>query len=164
MDAVGLRDLVTRLGGYHAQLVPTVLSAGERQLIALARAYLSPARLAILDEATSHLDPAAAAHAERAFAARPGTLIVIAHRMSSALRADGCSSWMVPVPGSAITPRSWPPHRCTGISSATGRLITRWYRIRDSRLPAADQGRSCVNQCGGHGVPLVRPGELRVRL
>jgi ATP-binding cassette, subfamily C, bacterial len=64
------------------------LSAGERQLIALARAFLSPARLAILDEATSHLDPVAAAHAERAFAARPGTLIVIAHRMSSALRAE----------------------------------------------------------------------------
>ena len=88
VDAVGLRDLVTRLGGYNAQLVPTTLSAGERQLIALARAYLSPARLAILDEATSHLDPVAAAHAESAFAARPGTLIVIAHRMSSALRAE----------------------------------------------------------------------------
>ena len=87
VDAVGLRDLVTRLGGYRAQLVPAELSAGERQLIALARAYLSPARLAILDEATSHLDPVAAAHAESAFAARPGTLIVIAHRMSSALRA-----------------------------------------------------------------------------
>jgi ATP-binding cassette, subfamily C, bacterial len=87
VDAVGLRDLVTRLGGYRAQLVPAALSAGERQLIALARAYLSPARLAILDEATSHLDPVAAAHAESAFAARPGTLIVIAHRMSSALRA-----------------------------------------------------------------------------
>jgi ATP-binding cassette subfamily C protein len=87
VDAVGLRDLVTRLGGYHAQLVPAELSAGERQLIALARAYLSPARLAILDEATSHLDPVAAARAESAFAARPGTLIVIAHRMSSALRA-----------------------------------------------------------------------------
>jgi hypothetical protein len=50
--------------------------------------WLSPARLAILDEATSHLDPVAAAHAERAFAGRPGTLIVIAHRMSSALRAE----------------------------------------------------------------------------
>jgi len=87
VDAVGLRALVTRLGGYRAELSPAVLSAGERQLIALARAYLSPARLAILDEATSQLDPDAAARAESAFAARPGTLIVIAHRMSSALRA-----------------------------------------------------------------------------
>jgi len=87
VDAVGLRTLVTRLGGYRAQLSPAALSAGERQLIALARAHLSPARLAILDEATCHLDPDAAARAEGAFAARPGTLIVIAHRISSALRA-----------------------------------------------------------------------------
>ena len=87
VDAVGLRTLVTRLGGYRAQLSPATLSAGERQLIALARAHLSPARLAILDEATCHLDPDAAARAESAFAARPGTLIVIAHRISSALRA-----------------------------------------------------------------------------
>lgn len=88
VGAVGLRDLVRRLGGYHADLRPAELSAGERQLIALARAHLSPARLAILDEATCHLDPVAAARAESAFAARPGTLIVIAHRISSALRAD----------------------------------------------------------------------------
>jgi ATP-binding cassette subfamily C protein len=87
-DAVGLRPLVIRLGGYQAELSPLALSAGERQLIALARAYLSPARLAILDEATCHLDPAAATRAECAFAARPGTLIVVAHRISSALRAD----------------------------------------------------------------------------
>jgi ATP-binding cassette subfamily C protein len=86
--AVGLASLVDRLGGYHAELSPARLSAGERQLIALGRAYLSPARLAILDEATSNLDPGAATRAESAFAARPGTLIVIAHRMSSALRAD----------------------------------------------------------------------------
>jgi ATP-binding cassette subfamily C protein len=87
-SAVGLTPLVERLGGYHAALRPARLSGGERQLIALGRAYLSPARLAILDEATSNLDPDAAARAESAFAARPGTLIVIAHRMSSALRAD----------------------------------------------------------------------------
>jgi ATP-binding cassette subfamily C protein len=86
--AVGLTPLVDRLGGYHTALSPARLSAGERQLIALGRAYLSPARLAILDEATSNLDPDAAARAEGAFAARPGALIVIAHRMSSALRAD----------------------------------------------------------------------------
>jgi ATP-binding cassette subfamily C protein len=86
-DAVGLGPLVTRLGGYQAGLDPGTLSAGERQLVALARAHLSPARLAILDEATCHLDPGAAARAESAFASRPGALIVIAHRMSSALRA-----------------------------------------------------------------------------
>lgn len=85
--AVGAAGLVDRLGGLDAEVVPAALSAGERQLIALARAYLSPARLVILDEATCHLDPAAEQVAEDAFAARPGTLIVIAHRISSAVRA-----------------------------------------------------------------------------
>jgi ATP-binding cassette subfamily C protein len=79
--------LVVRLGGTGAELVPGELSAGERQLLALARAYLSPAPLVVLDEATCHLDPVAERRAEEAFAGRGGTLIVIAHRISSALRA-----------------------------------------------------------------------------
>ncbi|HYZ38577.1 MAG TPA: ATP-binding cassette domain-containing protein [Pseudonocardiaceae bacterium] len=84
---LGVRELVERLGGYAAQVDPAALSAGERQLLTLARAYLSPARLVILDEATCHLDPAADARVERAFAQRPGTLVVMAHRISSAMRA-----------------------------------------------------------------------------
>jgi len=87
-EAVGAAELIARLGGPDALIRPAGLSAGERQLIALTRAYLSPAPLAILDEATCHLDPAAEERAESAFAARPGTLIVIAHRISSAQRAD----------------------------------------------------------------------------
>ncbi|MGH3388675.1 MAG: ATP-binding cassette domain-containing protein, partial [Actinomadura sp.] len=83
---IGLRPLVDRLGGYDAVVEPRDLSAGERQLIALTRSYLATAPLAILDEATCHLDPATEARAEEAFAARPGTLIVVAHRMSSAMR------------------------------------------------------------------------------
>jgi ATP-binding cassette, subfamily B, bacterial RamB/AmfA len=85
--AIGLTSLVTRLGGYRAAVVPGTLSGGERQLIALTRAYLSPAPVVILDEATCHLDPAAEERAETAFARRGGTLIVIAHRISSARRA-----------------------------------------------------------------------------
>jgi ATP-binding cassette subfamily C protein len=85
--AVGVDALLDRLGGYRAELTPGALSAGERQLIALVRAYLCPAPVAVLDEATCHLDPAAERHAEQAFAERGGTLIVIAHRISSALRA-----------------------------------------------------------------------------
>jgi ATP-binding cassette subfamily C protein len=87
-EAVGLSALLPRLGGYDAVVHPGALSAGERQLIALTRAYLSPAPIAILDEATCHLDPAAEAQAEAAFASRHGTLIVVAHRISSALRAQ----------------------------------------------------------------------------
>ena len=86
-EAIGLAPFVTRLGGYGAAITPAALSAGERQLIALTRAYLPPARLVILDEATCHLDPAAEEQAEAAFSRRGGTLIVIAHRISSARRA-----------------------------------------------------------------------------
>lgn len=86
-SAVGALALVERLGGLDAEVEPGRLSAGERQLLALVRAHLSPAPIAILDEATSHLDPAAERRAEAAFRAR-GTLVVIAHRPGSALRAD----------------------------------------------------------------------------
>ncbi len=87
-EALGMEGLVRRVGGFEAPLAPAELSAGERQQIALARAYLSPAPLAVLDEATCHLDPVAEARAERAFARRPGgTLVVIAHRAASARRA-----------------------------------------------------------------------------
>ena len=87
-EAVGLSGLVSRLGGHQAVVNPAALSAGERQLIALTRAYLSPAPIAILDEATCYLDPAAEGQAEAAFASRHGTLIVVAHRITSALRAQ----------------------------------------------------------------------------
>jgi ATP-binding cassette, subfamily C, bacterial len=88
VDLLGMRALVERLGGYDIELDPATLSAGERQLVTLVRAYVSPAWLVILDEASCHLDPAAEAVVEQAFALRPGTLIVIAHRISSALRAQ----------------------------------------------------------------------------
>ena len=88
VDRLGARALVQRLGGRDAELDPHVLSAGERQLLTLVRAYISTARLVILDEATCHLDPAAEAHVERVFAERDGSLLVIAHRISSALRAQ----------------------------------------------------------------------------
>ncbi|MDH6214477.1 ABC transporter ATP-binding protein [Streptomyces pseudovenezuelae] len=85
---LGLELLVGRLGGLAGPVRPAELSPGERQLIALARAYLSPAPLLLLDEATCHLDPASEARAEEALTARPGTLLVVAHRLSSAVRAD----------------------------------------------------------------------------
>ncbi|HEX6401962.1 MAG TPA: ABC transporter ATP-binding protein [Pseudonocardiaceae bacterium] len=92
LDAVvaelDLRAMVGRLGGYDAAIDPGALSAGERQLIAVARAHLTPAPVLILDEATCHLDPAAEERVERVLAGRRGTLIVVAHRISSALRAQ----------------------------------------------------------------------------
>jgi ATP-binding cassette subfamily C protein len=93
LDAVvadlALREMVRRLGGYDAVIDPGALSAGERQLIALARAHLTPAPVLILDEATCHLDPVAEERVERVLASRRGgTLIVVAHRINSALRAQ----------------------------------------------------------------------------
>ncbi|MFD3918925.1 ATP-binding cassette domain-containing protein [Streptomyces sp. NPDC058595] len=97
VETLGAGPLVHRLGGPDAVLDPRALSHGERQLLALCRAYLSHAPLVLLDEATCHLDPVAEARAERAFAerafgdgarARDGALIVVAHRLSSARRAD----------------------------------------------------------------------------
>ncbi|MGP3977039.1 ATP-binding cassette domain-containing protein [Streptomyces sp. 8N114] len=88
VETVGAQGLVRRLGGLDGWVDPVALSAGERQQLALARAYLSPAPLAVLDEAGSHLDPAAEEVAESAFIRRGGALVVIAHRISSALRAE----------------------------------------------------------------------------
>ncbi|MGW2127275.1 ATP-binding cassette domain-containing protein [Streptomyces coelicoflavus] len=86
--AFGLGPLVERLGGPDGAVRPAELSPGERQLVALVRAHLSPAPLLLLDEATCHLDPASEARAEEVLAGRPGTLLVVAHRLSSAIRAD----------------------------------------------------------------------------
>ena len=83
---LGASALLERLGGLPAYVRPAELSAGERQLLTLVRAFLAPAPVAVLDEATCHLDPAAEERVERAFAAR-GPLVVVAHRISSAERA-----------------------------------------------------------------------------
>jgi ATP-binding cassette subfamily C protein len=87
VSALGAEVMISKLGGVSAEFAPAELSAGERQLIALVRSYISPAPVVVLDEATCHLDPVAERRVEEAFAARRGTLIVIAHRVSSALRA-----------------------------------------------------------------------------
>ncbi|WP_322871356.1 ABC transporter ATP-binding protein [Streptomyces goshikiensis] len=86
--ALGSDGLVDRLGGLDGAVDPARLSPGERQHLALTAAYLSPAPLLLLDEATCHLDLRTEERAERALATRPGTLVVVAHRISSAARAD----------------------------------------------------------------------------
>ncbi|MFF5257593.1 ABC transporter ATP-binding protein [Actinomadura viridis] len=66
------------------------LSAGERQLVALARAYIADPDLLVLDEATSAVDPATEVRIQRALdgVTRGRTAISIAHRMSTAEAAD----------------------------------------------------------------------------
>jgi ATP-binding cassette subfamily B protein len=66
------------------------LSAGERQLVGIARVALAEPAVIVLDEATSSLDPATEAAVERALAAVAAgrTVVTIAHRLSTAERAD----------------------------------------------------------------------------
>lgn len=66
------------------------LSAGERQLVALARAYLADPDLLVLDEATSAVDPSTEVRLQRALEGltRGRTSIAIAHRLSTAEAAD----------------------------------------------------------------------------
>jgi ATP-binding cassette subfamily B protein len=66
------------------------LSAGERQLVALVRAYLAAPDLLLLDEATSAVDPETEVRLQRAIdsATRGRTSVAIAHRLSTAEAAD----------------------------------------------------------------------------
>ena len=66
------------------------LSAGERQLVALARAFLARPRVLVLDEATSNLDLRSESVIERALdqVLDGRTAILIAHRLATAMRAD----------------------------------------------------------------------------
>jgi putative ABC transport system ATP-binding protein len=66
------------------------LSAGERQLVAVARAYVADPDLLVLDEATSAVDPATEQRLTRALDKLTDgrTTLTIAHRLSTAERAD----------------------------------------------------------------------------
>ena len=66
------------------------LSAGERQLVAMARAYIADPDLLVLDEATSAVDPAADVALQAAIDSivRGRTTVTIAHRLSTAENAD----------------------------------------------------------------------------
>ncbi|ASR38533.1 hypothetical protein BAY61_30025 [Prauserella marina] len=77
--AVGAGEVVERLGGLSGEVGHRNrgLSVADAQLLALARLYASPAKVVVLDEATSCLTAEAEARAERAFAARGGTLVVM---------------------------------------------------------------------------------------
>ncbi|HEX9466831.1 MAG TPA: ABC transporter ATP-binding protein [Acidimicrobiia bacterium] len=90
---VGLTDLVERLPEgietpVHERGVS--LASGERQLLALARAFLAGPRVLVLDEATSNLDLESETLVEAGLDAilQGRTAIIVAHRLSTAMRAD----------------------------------------------------------------------------
>lgn len=90
---IGLADWVAGLPGGVASHVGergSSLSAGERQLVALARAYVADPDLLVLDEATSAVDPATEVRVQRALdtVTRGRTTVIIAHRLSTAEAAD----------------------------------------------------------------------------
>ena len=93
VERVGLTDVIERMP--HGLKTPVhergqTLSSGERQLIALARAFLAHPRVLVLDEATSNLDLQSETKIEAALDVllENRTAILIAHRLSTAMRAD----------------------------------------------------------------------------
>jgi ATP-binding cassette subfamily B protein len=93
VDKVGLTDVVARVPQGLDTIVHErgqTLSSGERQLIALARAFLAHPRVLVLDEATSNLDLQSETKIESALDVllENRTAILIAHRLSTAMRAD----------------------------------------------------------------------------
>jgi ATP-binding cassette subfamily B protein len=90
---IGLDELLGRQGDgldspVHERGVS--LSSGERQLLALTRAFLARPRVLVLDEATSNLDLKSETRIERALDVllEGRSAIIIAHRLATAMRAD----------------------------------------------------------------------------
>ncbi len=93
VGAVGLADVVRRMPDGLDTIVHErgqSLSSGERQLIALARAFLARPRVLVLDEATSNLDLASETKIEAALDVllEARTAVLIAHRLTTAMKAD----------------------------------------------------------------------------
>jgi len=93
LDAIGVLDRFAALPdglGTEVRERGSRFSAGEKQLVSLARAALADPAVLVLDEATSSLDPGTEVVVEEAVSRLMvgRTVIVIAHRLSTAERAD----------------------------------------------------------------------------
>ena len=91
--AIGVDRITARFDGGLDHVVReggAGLSAGERQLISIARALLADPRILILDEATSNIDRPSEILIEQAFDTllRGRTSVIIAHRLATVRRAD----------------------------------------------------------------------------
>ena len=91
LEALGLREWLDRLPrGLDSPISGETLSAGEAQLVALARVFLKDPDLVILDEASSRLDPATEALLGRVLdrLLQGRSSVIIAHRLQTVDRAD----------------------------------------------------------------------------
>jgi ATP-binding cassette subfamily B protein len=124
---LGLTDWVDGLAdGMETQVGERgeALSVGERQLVALARAYVADPDLLVLDEATSAVDPATEVRLQRALDAvtRGRTTVAIAHRLSTAQSADE----VIVVDQGRIVQRGPHEELVSDPDSVYGRLYASW--------------------------------------
>jgi ATP-binding cassette subfamily B protein len=100
------------------------LSVGERQLVALARAYVADPDLLVLDEATSAVDPATEVRLQRTLDAvtRGRTTVAIAHRLSTAQGADE----VIVFDAGRVVQRGTHDDLVSDPSSIYGRLYASW--------------------------------------
>jgi ABC-type multidrug transport system fused ATPase/permease subunit len=124
---LGLADWVGGLPlGVHTPVGERgeALSVGERQLVALVRAYVADPDLLVLDEATSAVDPATEVRLQRTLDAvtRGRTTVAIAHRLSTAQSADE----VIVVDAGRVVQRGPHAELVSDPSSIYGRLYASW--------------------------------------
>ena len=124
--AVGADQVIAGLpDGYDTQVGErgALLAAGERQLVAFARAWIADPALLILDEATSNLDAASEARITDALQRlRSGrTTIIIAHRLTTIAQAD-----QIAVVEDGRVVESGPPDELLARGGRFASLYSRW--------------------------------------